>query len=243
MIYVKNFILKPFLALFCSFVISFKVNGVGQYKTVEYNDGTKVFYVSTEKIEETLNLIDDIISARDFAQSSWILGALLSVPSLLSSELLSKLFPKLKNWKLVIGLSGPAMLAVLPSVVNYFREEEANSFADCVHLTRAYSIMSEYVAIKRSLKKSSDYNDYISKDKYFRDQKFVNDIEKGNSIVCILFPTKKYQTYRQNLNENLGNLAYQGFTTQSSMPERYEKDLEEHCGGIKKVYDNEIHFN
>ena len=193
-IYIKNFTIKSFLALFCSFMLSFKVNGVGQYKTVEYNDGTKVFYVSTEKIEETLNLLDNIISARDFAHSSWLLATFLALPSLLSSKLLSKSFPKLKNWELVIGYSGPAMLAVLPRVVNYFCEEEANSFADCVHLTRAYSIMTKYVAIKRSLKKSSDYNDYISKDKYFRDQKFVNDIEKGNSIVCILFPTKKLAT-------------------------------------------------
>ena len=218
-------------------MISFKVNAVGQYKTVEYNDGTKVFYVSTEKIEETLNLIDDIISARDFAQSSWILGALLSVPSLLSSELLSKLFPKLKNWKLVIGLSGPAMLAVLPRVINYFREE-ANRFADL-----AGPAFRDYIDLKKRPRKSSDY---LVKDSYLRDQKFVNDIDEGNGIAFVLFPIKKqYTTYYCDLFRHTDSrmLIHERFITQSSMSERYEKDLEQCCGGIKKVYDNEIHFN
>ena len=231
----KYFILKSFLALFCSFMISFKVNAVGQYKTVEYNDGTKVFYVSTEKIEETLNLIDDIISARDFAQSSWILGALLSVPSLLSSELLSKLFPKLKNWKLVIGLSGPAMLAVLPRVINYFREE-ANKFADlAVHGLR------DYIDLKKRPRKSSDY---LFEESYLRDQKFVNGIDEGNGMAFVLFP-KDFTGYwflAKNSDLTARDCEYRYAFPQSMMSERYEKDLEQCCGGIKKVYDG-IHFN
>ena len=211
-------------------MISFKVNAVGQYKTVEYNDGTKIFYIPTEKVEEVFGLIYDITSARDFAQSSWILGAFLATPSLISSELLSRLFPKLKNWNFVIGLSGPAMLAVLPRLVNYFREE-ANRFADLAKQALHYYIGFKGINVK----------DYFSFKKFVNE--LVKDIEKGNGMAFALFPTKKSPTYYQDLNDDLVNLVYQGFTMQSSMSERYEKDLEEHCGGIKKVYDNEIHFN
>lgn len=216
-------------------MISFKVNGVGQYKTVEYNDGTKVFYVSTEKAEETLNMVDDIISARNFAKEwSWRLGAILTMPSLLLSK---SLFPKLKNWNLLIGLSGPAMLAVLPRVVNYFREE-ANRFADL-----AGPAFRDYIDLKKRPRKSSDY---LSEDSYLRDQKFVNDIDEGNGIAFVLFPIKKqYTTYYCDLFRHTDSrmLIHERFITQSMMSERYEKDLEQCCGGIKKVYDNEIHFN
>lgn len=215
-------------------MISFKVNAVGQYKTVEYNDGTKVFYVSTEKAEETLNMVDDIISARNFAKEwSWRLGAILTVPSLSLSK---SLFPKLKNWNLLIGLSGPAMLAVLPRVINYFREE-ANKFADlAVHGLR------DYIDLKKRPRKSSDY---LFEESYLRDQKFVNGIDEGNGMAFVLFP-KDFTGYwflAKNSDLTLRDFEYRFAFPQSIMSERYEKDLEQCCGGIKKVYDNEIHFN
>lgn len=102
-----------FLTVF--FVPCVTTKSVGNYKTVIYNNGVRVYYIPTQNFKEEIKKIDEILNNEDWTNSTGFQLKCLLV-GILSG--ITSFFCLPKNWNCWLAL-GCAGISTVPTILNY----------------------------------------------------------------------------------------------------------------------------